>query len=214
MTQRAPLDEREIIANPPLADREDLADQFPVEPKDWDAGKETGQLRLSIKSAEEALARGEVLPKPTFRDIPKELRDLRRMALNCRHYGFMTWFELSQTAGVLSALGTKYSESELKVLLKRYLWILIPEKAYAETLDGSLTELFSLVFEHTFRSLDSEWGRKHTECSTAREISEGFDEFWEALVERKTEFLECLEEPYGKTLKKKFPACTKLFEIT
>jgi len=205
MTKRAPIDERPIISNPPLADREDLADQFPVEPRDWDAARETAQLKLSIQTAEEAIAKGEVLARPTFRDIPKELRDLRRMALYCHEYGFMTWAELSQIANMLSALGVKYSETELRALLKRYLRILIPEKAYAETIDGDLTSLFGLVFKHTFDLRGRGRYRPRTGVDTAQEIWEGLGEFWEGLVERREEFLECLDEPGAKTLKEKFP---------
>ncbi len=204
------VDNRAVISNPPLADREDLADQFPVEPKEWDAEREIAQLKLSIKSAEDALASGEVIPRPTFRDIPKELRDLRRMALYCHNYGFMTWTELSRMANMLSALGTNYTESELKVLLKRYLWILIPEKNYAETIDGEITYLFGLVFQHTFDREGRSRYRSQTKVDTAQEIWEGLGEFWEALVERREEFLACLDEPGGKTLLAKFPKFFKL----
>lgn len=211
MTKRAPIDERPIISNPPLADRADLADQFPVEPRDWDAERETTQLKLCIQSAEEAIARGEVLPKPTFRDIPRELRDLRRMALYCHEYGFMTWVELTKMASMLSSLGAKYTESELKILLKRYLWILIPEKAYAETLSGDLTCLFGLVFKHTFDRQGRSWYRPQTEVDTAQEIWEGLGEFWESLVERREEFLQCLDEPGGESLRERFPKFSRTF---
>jgi len=211
VTLRVPIDERSIMSNPPISERQDLAHLFPAEPRDWNAEEETGQLRLSIASAEEAIARGEIPPRPTFRDIPKELREFRRWALYAHAYGFLTFSELTEAAALLTALGSKYTESELKVLLKRYLWIIIREKAYAETLDGSLSELFALVFKFTFENIPFSFERKVTKARTAEGIHAGIGDFMDALRERPDVFIAALREPGGKTLAEEFPQFYEFF---
>ena len=141
-----------IINDPSLADRTDLDHLFLCDDENW-AHLYTQQQELPIDSYAEAKEKGSFVPKPRSYDVHKTLRKFRRLILAANEHGALNFAEVRELLNCILSF-IKIDDEDTQVTeLKKYLYVVMDDKKYAETLDGNMLLLLHRAVHETFNKL-------------------------------------------------------------
>ncbi len=141
-----------IIHEPSLADRTDLDHLFLCDDENW-AHLFTKQKELLIDSYAEAKEKGRFVPKPRSYDVDKTLRKFRRLILAANEHGALNFYEVSELLDCIFSFIEVGDEDTRVTELKKYLYVVMDDKKYAETLDGNMLKLLHRAVRETFKKL-------------------------------------------------------------
>jgi len=153
MTDQKPV--TDIILEPPLSEREDLAHLFVM-----DDGDIPMQQKLDIETYEEAKAKGYFVPKPRQGDVHKSLRGIRRIFLKSHEFGLLNYSDLERLIQHLITFLRAGDESYLQSELRKFLYVLIADKKFAETIDGDTKELLAISLERCMERIPLSWNTR------------------------------------------------------
>jgi len=145
----------DIILEPSLSEREDLDHLFLM-----DDGDIAMQQKLDIETYEEAKSKGYFVPKPRQGDVHKSLRSIRRVLLKSHEFGLLNYSDLERLIHHLVTFLRAGDDSYLQTELKKFLYVLIAEKKYAETIEGETTELLALSLERCMERIPLSWNTR------------------------------------------------------
>jgi hypothetical protein len=141
-----------LINEPSLSDRTDLDHLFLCDDENW-AHLYTKQEKLPIDSYTEAKEKGSFVPKPRSYDVHKTLRKFRRLILAANEHGALNFNEINELLECIFSFIEDGDEDTQVTELKKYLYVVMDDKKYAETLDGSMLLLLHRAVRETFKKL-------------------------------------------------------------
>lgn len=142
----------DILHDPSLIERTDLDHYFFLDDDDMDK-----QCRLNIESYSEAKKLGLFSPKPRAWDVDKSLRNIRRHILSANQHNLITKTDLIDLIKSLAIFLRSGDEHHLKTELKKFIYVVMLEKKFAETIDGSVLELLAVGLERAVEHLPMSW---------------------------------------------------------
>jgi len=118
------------------------------------------QQSLEIETFEQARAKGHFVPKPRQSDVHKSLRKIRRIILKAHEFGLLNSKDLVQLCSSLITFLRAGDDSYLQTELKKFLYVLMLDKKYAETIKGDTRELLSLSLERCIDRIPFSWNAR------------------------------------------------------
>jgi hypothetical protein len=141
-----------VLNDPPLDERSDLDSLF------WMSEEGIAmQQTLGIETFEEARDKGGFVPKPRQWDVHPSLRKIRRLTLKAHEYGLLNSTDLEKLIRYLINFLRSGDEETLRGELKKLVYVLMLDKKYAETIDGTTSELLATSFEKSLDRLPMSW---------------------------------------------------------
>ncbi len=140
------------ISEPPLFAREDLDHLFMIDDAPY-----SPQLSLDIESFEQARANGSFIPKPRQTDVDRRLRAFRRYALKANEFGVISSKDFQDAFLQLAEFLDSGVDETLITELKKFLYVVMPDKVYAESIDGSVHKLLTCAIRQNHETMPISW---------------------------------------------------------
>jgi len=148
-----PKEDRAFIINElPIGDRSDLDSFFLCDDPEL-AHLYSKQQELPIESYAEAKRNGTFTPKPRAWDVHKSLRTFRRLILKGNDVGALKFDDVVELIESLGEFLQSFGEEQQGIELKKYLYVVMRDKRYAETLEGNPSLLLEKALKETLDNL-------------------------------------------------------------
>jgi hypothetical protein len=163
----------DILHDPPLIERTDLDHYFFLDDDEMDKQRE-----LDIESYSEAKKLGLFTPKPRAWDVDKSLRNIRRHILSANQHNLITKTDLIELIKALAVFLRSGDEQHLKTELKKFIYVVMLDKNFAETIDGSVLELLAAGLEQVIERLPMSWKKEAEPDDIWAALNEIYDDWF------------------------------------
>ncbi len=137
------------------------------------------QQTLPIDTYAEAKRKKTFIPKPRLRDVHRSLRTFRNLICLANEHGALNFMQIQELVECLTIFVNLQDEDFKKAELKKLLYVVMKDKKVAETLDGSVGQLFERSMFETFNHLPRRFSTfQNTDIG---DLAQAYKEIWQEL---------------------------------